>query len=157
MTIFELKRRATEQEVDHKEAILERQKFVIAELYKWDDYINEVNDDIPELTMNEAVDELLQLEKALKFINKPPPKNEITQEMIDEVKSIPVENLVEIIRGKTKCFAHDDKSPSAYIATRTNKLCCPVCGKMWDTVDIKMVRDGMTFIDAVRSLHAGNY
>lgn len=157
MTVFELKRRADAAGVDHKTAIKERQAYVLSEISKWDDYINEVTDDIPCITIDEGVRELLQLLQAMKFINHPPPPNEVTQDMIDEVKSIAIDNIVELIHGKTQCFAHEDKSPSAYWAKKVNKLCCPVCNKMWDTIDIKIERDKMDFHSAVRSLHAGNH
>jgi hypothetical protein len=157
MTIFEIKRIADKNGISHITAMKARQIFITKELAKWDDYYHERSGYIPEMTIDDGFDEIIKIQQAIKYIDSPPPTDEVTQEMIDQAKSVPVDKVVEFIRGKALCFNHDDKTPSAYWAKKVNRLSCPVCGKMWDTIDIIEKRDGLDFISAVRKLHAGNY
>lgn len=78
-------------------------------------------------------------------------KIKITPELIQKAKEYPIENLLEINRaGFTRCFAHNDKKPSAYC--KKNFVHCFVCQKSWDTIQILIDRDGRTFRDAVLQL-----
>lgn len=75
----------------------------------------------------------------------------ITEDMIEKAKAYPLEQLIEINRqGFTRCFGHNDKKPSAY--GRKNFLWCFVCNKGWDTIQILVERDGLTFRQAVLQL-----
>lgn len=75
----------------------------------------------------------------------------ITQAMIDKAREYPVERLIEVNRqGFTKCFNHNDKKPSAYC--KKNFVHCFVCQKSWDTIQILIDRDGLTFRQAVLHL-----
>ena len=78
-------------------------------------------------------------------------KINITESMIEKAREFPVEQLIEINRqGFTKCFAHNDKKPSAYC--KKNFVHCFVCQKSWDTIQILIDRDGLTFRQAVLQL-----
>ena len=76
----------------------------------------------------------------------------ITDEMIEQARDYPVGQLVEFTRSKARAFCHEDKNPSAYHATRVNRLNCPVCDKSFDPIGILMERDGMSFKEAVTTL-----
>lgn len=76
----------------------------------------------------------------------------ITDEMIEAARNYPVDRLIEFKRGKAKCLEHQDNNPSMFYGTRTNQAVCPVCCKSWDSIGVLMVRDGMTFVEAVKQL-----
>jgi len=76
----------------------------------------------------------------------------ITDEMIEQARNYPIEKLVEFTRGKARAFCHEDKNPSAYHATRVNRLNCPVCDKSFDPIGILTERDGMSFKEALTTL-----
>ena len=79
--------------------------------------------------------------------------NGITDADIEAARTYPVDSLVEIVRGKTRAWCHNDTVPSAFHATRTNRIICPVCNnRKFNAVDILMSRDGYSFIDAVKAL-----
>jgi hypothetical protein len=157
MTNLELKEWAKKEGISYEHAISIRRARVTDILGSWQDYMDCITNGIPEMTIKECVDELTRLQKALKYINAPPQINEVTQDMIDAVRLIPVDQVVQFDRGTAKCFNHEDNAPSAYWAKRVNKLSCPVCAKMWDVIDIKMIRDNVPFIEAVRELYADNH
>lgn len=154
---------ADEHEVDRKWAIARR----IAYLMSVKGELIEVVDDWADDSHMSSVDEILgpylvpaltakkkaidgQISR-LRDFNKPP-KDDITDEEIVEARQVSIEMLVEFDRSrKTRCPFHDDKSPSAYMG-RNNRLICPVCNKMWSTIDILVDRDGMTFKQAVKYL-----
>lgn len=76
----------------------------------------------------------------------------ITDDDIEAAKEYPIEQLVDFTRGKAFAWCHEDRNPSMYHATRTNKAICPVCDKFYNPIDVLMERDGMSFKDAVREL-----
>ena len=76
----------------------------------------------------------------------------ITDDMIEQARNYPIGQLVEFTRGKAQAFCHEDKNPSAYHATRVNRINCPVCGKSFDPIGVLMERDGMSFKEAVTTL-----
>ena len=76
----------------------------------------------------------------------------ITDDMVEQARQVPIDQVIEFHHGKAKAFCHDDNNPSLFHATRTNRAICPVCDRGFDTIGVLMHRDGMTFIDAVRSL-----
>jgi hypothetical protein len=74
----------------------------------------------------------------------------ITKEMIDNAKAFPMENLIELKKGKAKCPFHDEKTASFSI--KDNKYHCFGCGVSGDTISLLMERDGLNFIEAVKEL-----
>jgi hypothetical protein len=81
-------------------------------------------------------------------INKPG----ITDEMIQAARDYPIHHLIDFNRGKAIAFCHEDRNPSMYHQTRLNRACCPVCDKSFDSIEVLIKRDGMTFKSAVNSL-----
>lgn len=79
-------------------------------------------------------------------------KNGITDSMIEDARQSDVREVVDFRRGKAVAWCHEDKNPSLYYANRINRAVCPVCDKKFSALDVLIERDGMSFIDAVRSL-----
>ena len=76
----------------------------------------------------------------------------ITDDMIDKAREYPVTQLVEFRHGKALAWCHQDSRPSLCHMTRINKAWCPVCNRYFSAIDVVMTRDGLSFLDAVRSL-----
>jgi hypothetical protein len=77
-------------------------------------------------------------------------KSKITDEMITIAKEYPIEELLEVKRNFALCLWHDDHHPSLYV--KSNFGYCFVCGKVCDTIDLVMKRDGINFVEAVKVL-----
>jgi DNA primase len=76
--------------------------------------------------------------------------------MIAAAKETPVTNLIEFDRnGKALAFCHDDKTPSLSYNKKANRAHCFPCGKSFNAIDILMVRDNYSFINAVKELCGG--
>lgn len=98
-------------------------------------------------------DSITREERNMTNYNRPQPKGQITDDMIAAAKETPVTNLIEFDRyGKALAFCHADTSPSLSHNKKSNRAHCFPCGRSFNAVDILMVRDGMTFIDAVKQL-----
>jgi hypothetical protein len=67
-------------------------------------------------------------------------------------RQYPVEGLVEWTRGKATCWIHEDKTPSMFYGSKTNRIICPVCDKKFNAVDILMGLNGYSFVEAVKAL-----
>ena len=76
--------------------------------------------------------------------------NGVTQDMIEQARSHPLEDLVDLTRGKALCPFHDDHHPSMSI--KNNRYRCWACGENGDVIDFVMKRDGLAFHEAVRRL-----
>src|SRR4030042_1157002 len=77
-------------------------------------------------------------------------KGEITPAMIEVAKQYPMENLVEVKRGKALCPFHNDHNPSMGI--KNNHFHCFACGVKGDPIDFVIKRDSVPFQEAVRWL-----
>jgi len=76
--------------------------------------------------------------------------SEITDEMIEQARHYPLENLIEVKRKMAKCPFHDDRHPSMGI--KNNRFHCFACGAKGDVIDFVMRRDGLTFREAIACL-----
>lgn len=74
----------------------------------------------------------------------------ITPDMIERAREYPIDNLVEVKRGKALCIFHDDNHPSMSI--KDNRFYCFSCGAKGDTIELVMKRDSLTFPEAVKVL-----
>lgn len=159
-SIKDLKAQAEKEQKPFKTVLVERIVFLIEMMHEFNNWIECKTNEIPGMSLDDIHKELHRIQNAVKYIDHPPPANEITEEMVQDAKQVPVTSLVDFTRGVTKCLnpEHEDKNPSAYYASRTNKLICPVCNKTWDAIDVKMTTDNLTFLEAVRRLNNGcNY
>jgi hypothetical protein len=78
-------------------------------------------------------------------------KNIITPDMVEQAKRYPIGDLVEVNRqGFSKCIWHTDTHASMFC--KKNFAHCFVCQKSGDTIAIAMIKDGLSFKDAVLRL-----
>lgn len=110
------------------------------------------NSDIALLWAIEALEEKCQLIKHAYYEVAPKANNNITDEMIEQARNFPIEQLIEFHNGKAYAFCHEDKNPSLSLWKKNNNCRCFVCGQSFSPIDIKMKRDFMPFKDAVRYL-----
>lgn len=76
----------------------------------------------------------------------------ITEQMIQQARDYPFENLVEVNKNNfALCPFHDDHTPSLY--TKGNYgYCFGACGWSGDTIKFVMKRDNISFVEAVKKL-----
>jgi hypothetical protein len=100
------------------------------------------------------LEELHQLKMDLYYRSKPRSSDtEITDDMISRAKMVPVTDLIDFANGRSTAWCHDDSRPSLYVVNKINKVVCPSCGnKKFDSIDILVQRDGLTFREAVLKL-----
>lgn len=147
MTPYTLRKKAEEFGIAFHSAVIFRKRYLLDQMQRGIDWM-EGGTDMPQVMFFEAFDEIVAYNRALMR----PTSTGLTDEMVEEARNYPITSLFEFVRGKTRCPFHDDKNPSAFHGTRTNRLVCPVCAKTWSSLDIMMERDGMTFKDAVKLL-----
>ncbi|WP_429886099.1 CHC2 zinc finger domain-containing protein [Geoalkalibacter halelectricus] len=85
---------------------------------------------------------------------------EFTREQLDAARAVPMETLLAQSpshpNAQVCCPFHEDRRPSASI--KHNVLICfagcrpKTGGKGWDTIALLMERDGLSFVEAVRTL-----
>jgi len=81
-------------------------------------------------------------------------KDSITDEMIEQAKNHPIENLIEVNRyGYALCPFHADKHPSFYI--KKNFGYCFSCCAHADSISLFMKLNGVDFVTAVQALSQG--
>lgn len=153
---------AREMGISRQFAVNARQRFITGRLDEIDGALDSlmpwlenggVNAAFVEPEICDLLIEKCQLIKEVQFMktemNREP---EITDEMIERARQVPVPHLIEFRRGKATAWCHEDRNPSLYFGSRTNKAVCPVCDKKFGPIDILMQRDGMSFKEAVKGL-----
>lgn len=145
MKPYDIKKKAEEFGIMPEASVAMRLRYLvdtIGELY-------EIDDEVAEVYMFRAVDEIIAIKASLKRWDR---KDKITDEMIERARNYPVSRLIEFRHGKAIAWCHDDKNPSLYHATRSNRANCPVCDKSFDAIGIMTERDGYSFAAAVAAL-----
>lgn len=75
----------------------------------------------------------------------------ITEDMIAAAKRYPIEQLIEVNRqGFAKCIWHTDSHPSMFC--KKGFVHCFVCNKSGDAIEVAMVKEGLSFREAVERL-----
>ena len=121
----------------------------------WREWIK-MNDGERLLEMDSHITRLRNLQWLTK--GKSPP-GKITRSDIDKVKSIPIENILNISLRKSGgvliglCPLHKEKHPSFYIYPETNTCWCYGCNQGGDTINIIKLLHGLNFIQAVQWLN----
>ena len=105
-----------------------------------------------EVPFDEALRELSSCHLELERIKKDVQLNSITDEMIERARDVPIESLIEFVKGKALAWCHDDHSPSLSHHRKANRATCFPCGKSFNPIDVLIERDKMTFIEAVKYL-----
>ncbi len=97
--------------------------------------------------------EIVKIEKIIERISmEETPEGWITDEMIEIARNYPVDSLVTFKKGRCEAFCHKSNSSSMSHNKKVNKVHCFVCSESFGPIDIRMKRDGYSFIDAVKSL-----
>jgi len=76
----------------------------------------------------------------------------ITDDDIFRARAFPVEKLIWFVKGKAQAWCHEDRRPSLSWDKKHNAAHCFPCGKSFGPIDILMIRDGLSFKDAVKQL-----
>jgi len=131
-----------------------RLRYLIDVCGQWDDYIAGKTDDIPPLSVSLAITEIDQLKRFQTRIAKGlTTKDGVTDEMIQQAREYPIDQLIEFDRrGFTCCYHHKEKTPSMKLYKDSNTVHCFGCGYNADTISVLMDRDGYDFLSAVKQL-----
>ena len=80
-------------------------------------------------------------------------RHRITDHEIQAAREYPITDLIEFKRRKCRCInpAHDDKRPS--MSYKRNRVKCFSCQWTGDSIDVVMLQENLTFIEAVRRLN----
>ena len=134
--------------------LMEELELLDLEIAFYDDYSgNEASEYFALSQYSEIALKRAQVEQELRSMKKvTQPQTGITDEDIDRARNHPITNLIEFKHGKASAFCHEDKQPSLYHATRTNRANCPVCDKSFDSIGVLMYRDNYMFQSAVKAL-----
>jgi hypothetical protein len=127
---------------------------MIGEYLDWVDGVFDINELYALLRLDTLCREKQKAMKQLAAVTNilKPNSSAVTDAMIETAMQYPVENLIDFRRGKAVCFSHDDTNPSMFHATRTNQAACMICDKYYNPIKVLMIRDGMSFITAVKAL-----
>lgn len=80
-------------------------------------------------------------------------KNKITDNDIEQAKSVPIETFLEIGHsGFAKCPFHEEKIPSLKVYKKTNSWYCFSCMRGGTVVDLIMKKNNCDFIEAIKIL-----
>lgn len=150
-----IKQTADDFSISFESAVKMRVRYLYSILDQWDDYISELTNHVPAISFGDAVHELSAINRYCTFLKKGGVKHKdsITDEMIQIARDYPIENLIEFNRGVAVAFCHDDRRPSLSWNKKTNRAHCFPCGKSFDTIQLLIDRDGMTFVEAVKRLN----
>lgn len=77
-------------------------------------------------------------------------KGGLTAEMIERARAFNFPDLYPFSRNMARCPFHDDKTPS--MSLKNNRARCWGCNESWDPIAFVMKKEGLTFVEAVRSL-----
>lgn len=157
MTVSEIKRHAKAHDIHWKDAVQLRVAYLTAEMriscQRIDAYLD--SDDPVAIWMASYEQDAL-IRKARKVrklsIALSEQQTGITDQQIEQARSVPIEQVIPFQNGVARCFAHQDKRPSLSHWKKANKASCFVCNRHWNPIDVLVERDGMTFAAAVRSL-----
>lgn len=134
-----------------------RLRYLVDLAGQWDDYIGEKTDVIPAQDLSKIfkeIDSLRRFEQRL--VKGVTLKQDITDEIIESAKTVPMDELFDFSRGRTKCPFHGSKDNDLSWHKASNTVrCFGSCGKSWDTIAVVMFQNSCSFIDAVKTLSRG--
>lgn len=153
MNTYQIKKHADEMGVNVLAAVKMRIRYLVDVAGQWDEYLDEITKEIPEIAITDLFKELDMLRR-FELSKDKAIKTDITDEMIFIAKSFPIDSVVGFGRNmKAVAFCHDDKNPSLSWDKKRNKAHCFPCGKSFNAIDVLIDRDGLTFIQAVKKLN----
>ena len=158
MTIYEIKKKAEEFEIPFRLALSMRKRYLLGEIKAIQTEYNDPETDCP-VGIHFLLEALKDARTSIALIDKElmreeERENAVTDAMIEKARSTPVETVIEFIRGKARCIApdHDDRNPSMFHGTKTNRAVCPVCNKSFDAIACYQYVWNVSFYEAVRKL-----
>lgn len=95
--------------------------------------------------------EIKRINSEINRYENPKISTDITEDMIENARNYPIENLIEIKNGFALCPFHNDHNPSAYC--KNNYLYCFSCGTHADTIKLYMHLHNCDFKEAVNQLN----
>lgn len=141
---YQLRKNASDFDISFESAIRMKLRFVVESAKIWLDVGCE---DV----FWKCFDNIVVLKNMLKNSERKM-KQDITSEDILRAKSVPIESVIDFNKGKAVAFCHPDKNPSLSWDKKNNRAYCFPCSKSFDTIDVLVERDGMSFIEAVKKL-----
>lgn len=150
----QIKKTAEEFGISIKSAIEMRLRYLVNLAGQWDDYIYEKTNDIPELNLPKIFKEIDVLRRFDQRLSRGETlKQDVTDEMIEAAKAVPMDTLFDFSRGRTKCPFHGSKDNDLSWHKASNTVrCFGACGKSWDTIAVIMETQSMDFLAAVKYL-----
>ncbi len=102
-----------------------------------------------EKEINKIISKIMLILKYSEIVNE----NSLTEEMIEEARNYPIENLIEVDRsGFAFCPFHNDRQhPNLY--TRRGIFKCYACGWRGNIIKFVMDREHLSFTEAVKYLY----
>lgn len=94
--------------------------------------------------------EIEQLKKDYWRYNQPVKDGGITDEMVETAKAFPVDQLVDLTRGRAPCIKHGGTGLN--MSRKNNWLKCFKCGWKGDSIEVVMLLEGLNFHSAVNRL-----
>ena len=125
-----------------------------SEQLKWRE-LNEVSRRFIKREIEQAQVKIRKLAAKINRLERPDkmPESGITDEMVEAARAYPIEELIDFSSfGRTEAFCHVSDSPSLAHLPDGNRAYCHVCSRVFNPIDVLIVRDGMTFVDAVKTL-----
>ncbi len=148
----QIKKAADEFEIPLKYALKMRVRYLQNLLERLNAYIDEQTDVMPESDVMAVIGELITIRKYQDRVKSGVVLKGITDEMIQQARDYPIENVIEFQRGVAIAFCHEDKRPSLTWHKAKNRATCFPCGKSFSALDVAIERDGFSFIEAVKML-----
>lgn len=142
-------------EVERKYANQCRRRYLmdkLLEMQKLRDECMASDDDIDQYTAVDMIVAIGKVRKQLDALNKTYKEGDITDEMVEQARSVDTASVIDFVGGKSLAFCHDDRSPSLMYHRKTGRATCFVCNKTYDAIGVLMERDGYNFPSAVRYL-----
>ncbi len=147
--LFEADAEGYDREVVANVRIDELQKEILKHKKSYNSGVNMETAYFIHMRTMKAYDEIQYLEKHKKRID---PYAKISQADIDRARDFPIHELIEFKNGKAMAWCHADRSPSLSWWRDKNKAYCFPCSKAFDSIDVIMYQQEISFYEAVRVL-----
>lgn len=141
---YSLRKNANENNITYESAIKMKLRFLLDAITYWE--LVEFKE-----MVERTFDSIVKV-KNMMHKSEIKHKQDISDDDIAYARSVPIENVIEFVKGKALAFCHPDKNPSLSWDRKNNRARCFVCDKSFDTIGVLMERDGMTFVNAVKAL-----
>jgi len=118
----------------------------------FDESLNHITKVYLAISVESLKTHLKKVNREIKALTTLPREGEITDDDIETARNYPIENIVELRNGRCVAFCHLSDSHSMVKSRTGNYLWCNVCNRAFSSIDVKIIRDGFSFIEAVKQL-----